>query len=128
MSLQTYLRNQSRIVDKALDRFLPRASVRPSTIHKAMRYSLFAGGKRLRPILALAAAEACGGNPDAALPCACAVECIHTYSLIHDDLPCMDDDDLRRGRPTSHKVFGEGMAVLAGDALLTMAFEILAQV
>ena len=90
-----------------------------------MRYSLFAGGKRMRPTLALAAAEACGGTIEAALPSACAVECVHTYSLIHDDLPCMDDDDMRRGRPTSHKVFGEGVAVLAGDALLTVAFEIL---
>ena len=89
-----------------------------------MRYSLFAGGKRLRPILALAAAEACGGKIPAALPAACAVECIHTYSLVHDDLPSMDNDDLRRGRPTCHKAFGEGIAVLAGDALLTIAFEI----
>jgi geranylgeranyl diphosphate synthase type II len=92
-----------------------------------MRYSLFAGGKRLRPILSLAAAELCGGSASDALPAACAVECIHTYSLVHDDLPCMDDDDLRRGRPTSHKVFGEGIAVLAGDALLTIAFEIIAR-
>jgi len=91
-----------------------------------MRYSVFAGGKRLRPILALAAAEACGGDPECALPAACAVELVHTYSLVHDDLPCMDDDDLRRGRPTSHKVFGEAIAVLAGDALLTEAFAILA--
>ncbi|MBI4027206.1 MAG: polyprenyl synthetase family protein [Verrucomicrobia bacterium] len=98
--------------------------MKPTTIHKAMRYSLFAGGKRLRPILCLAAAEACGGSETAALPLACAVECIHTYSLIHDDLPCMDDDDFRRGKPTSHKVFGEGIAVLAGDALLTVAFEL----
>lgn len=115
------------MVDRALDRFLPRESMKPATIHKAMRYSLFAGGKRLRPVLTLATAEACGGEIERALPAACAVECIHTYSLIHDDLPCMDDDDLRRGRPTSHKVFGEGLAVLAGDALLTVAFEILAQ-
>jgi geranylgeranyl diphosphate synthase type II len=92
-----------------------------------MRYSIFAGGKRLRPVLTLAAAEACGGALERAMPAACAVECIHTYSLIHDDLPCMDDDDLRRGRPTSHKVYGEGIAVLAGDALLTVAFEILAK-
>jgi geranylgeranyl diphosphate synthase type II len=92
-----------------------------------MRYSLLAGGKRLRPILALAAAEACGAkHPTCVLPAACAVELIHTYSLIHDDLPCMDDDDLRRGRPTSHKVFGEGVAVLAGDALLTRAFGLIA--
>lgn len=127
MGLKPYLLERQKLVDQALNRYLPRASAKPATIHRAMRYSLFAGGKRLRPILALAAAEACGAAPDRALPAACAVECIHTYSLIHDDLPCMDDDDLRRGRPTSHKVFGEGIAVLAGDALLTIAFEILAQ-
>jgi geranylgeranyl diphosphate synthase type II len=127
MSLEKHLITRSALVDKALNRFLPKASAKPATIHKAMRYSLFAGGKRLRPILCLAAAEACGGAIERALPFACAVECIHTYSLIHDDLPCMDDDDLRRGRPTCHKVFGEGIAVLAGDALLTVAFEILAQ-
>lgn len=92
-----------------------------------MRYSLFAGGKRMRPALCLAAAEACGGGEADALPLACAVECIHTYSLIHDDLPAMDNDDFRRGKLTSHKVFGEGIAVLAGDALLTQAFEIAAQ-
>lgn len=127
MSLADYLSERSRLVDRALDRFLPKAKTKPATIHKAMRYSLFAGGKRMRPVLTLAAAEACGGSLDNALAAACAVECIHTYSLIHDDLPCMDDDDLRRGRPTNHKVFGEGVAVLAGDALLTVAFEILAQ-
>ena len=127
MNLSLYLTARTALIDRSLDRFLPRASVKPPTIHKAMRYSLFAGGKRLRPVLTLAAAEACGGDVSAATPAACAVECIHTYSLIHDDLPCMDDDDLRRGRPTSHKVFGEGVAVLAGDALLTIAFEILAQ-
>ncbi len=125
MPLDQYLKERSALVDKALGRYLPKAAAKPPTIHKAMRYSLFAGGKRLRPILTLAAAEACGGAIRAALPHACAVECIHTYSLIHDDLPCMDDDDLRRGRPTNHKVFGEGVAVLAGDALLTIAFEIL---
>jgi geranylgeranyl diphosphate synthase type II len=127
MDLSTYLVRRTKLVDKALDRFLPKESVKPKTIHKAMRYSLFAGGKRLRPVLTLAAAESCGGEIAAALPAACALECIHTYSLIHDDLPCMDDDDLRRGRPTNHKVFGEGIAVLAGDALLTVAFEILAK-
>jgi geranylgeranyl diphosphate synthase type II len=127
MDLKAYLDTRGKLIDRALDRFLPRASVKPRTIHAAMRYSLFAGGKRLRPALTLAAAEACGGAVEPALPAACAVECIHTYSLIHDDLPCMDDDDLRRGRPTSHKVYGEGIAVLAGDALLTIAFEILAQ-
>ena len=127
MVLQQYFHARLKLIDKSLDRFLPRATVKPATIHKAMRYSLFVGGKRIRPVLALAAAEACGGTVAAAMPPACAVECIHTYSLIHDDLPCMDDDDLRRGRPTSHKVFGEGVAVLAGDGLLTIAFEILAQ-
>lgn len=128
MSLPTYLSERSREIDAALDRFLPKATAKPATIHRAMRYSLLAGGKRMRPILCLAAAEACGGKSAEALTAACAVECIHTYSLIHDDLPCMDDDDLRRGRPTAHKVFGEGVAVLAGDALLTQAFEILAGV
>jgi len=126
MSLKAYLTNRQSLVDKSLDRYLPAAATKPATIHKAMRYSLFAGGKRLRPILCIAAAEACGGTAAQAIPAACAVECIHTYSLIHDDLPCMDDDDFRRGKPTSHKVFGEGVAVLAGDALLTIAFEILA--
>jgi geranylgeranyl diphosphate synthase type II len=124
MELRRYLIGRQKEVDRALDRFLPKTSVQPTTIHKAMRYSLFAGGKRLRPILCLAAAEACGGKTSAALPLACVVECIHTYSLIHDDLPSMDNDDLRRGRATCHKVFGDGIAVLAGDALLTIAFEI----
>ncbi|MDG1852763.1 MAG: polyprenyl synthetase family protein [Verrucomicrobiales bacterium] len=124
IDLKTYAATQRKLIDQALNGFLPRGSVRPKTLHKSMRYSLFAGGKRLRPILCLAAAEACGGTIDQAMPSACAVECIHTYSLIHDDLPCMDDDDLRRGKPTNHKVFGESVAVLAGDALLTLAFEI----
>jgi geranylgeranyl diphosphate synthase type II len=125
--LQTYLEDRTELINRALDRFLPRESARPATIHKAMRYSLFAGGKRLRPALCLAAAAACGGDEEDALPLAGAVECIHTYSLIHDDLPAMDNDDFRRGKPTNHKVFGEGIAVLAGDALLTQAFEIAAQ-
>ena len=124
MDLPEYLRARRAEVDRALDRFLPSAKTRPATIHQAMRYSLFAGGKRLRPILCLAAAEACGAPAKVALPLACAVECIHTYSLVHDDLPSMDNDDFRRGRPTCHKAFGEGIAVLAGDALLTIAFEI----
>ncbi|MEY2529066.1 MAG: geranylgeranyl diphosphate synthase, type [Verrucomicrobiota bacterium] len=127
MELTSYLSARQKEVDRALDRFLPRASASPATIHKAMRYSLFAGGKRLRPVLCLAAADACGGPASAALPLACALECIHTYSLIHDDLPSMDNDDLRRGRATCHKVFGDGIAILAGDALLTIAFEIAAQ-
>ncbi len=127
MDLKQYLARRQKHIDRALDLLLPKASVRPATIHKAMRYSLFAGGKRLRPILALAAAEGCGGQIERALPLASAVECIHTYSLIHDDLPSMDNDDFRRGRPTCHKVFGEGIAVLAGDALLTAAFEMVAK-
>src|SRR5437773_661975 len=125
--LHAYLAGRTEAVNRALDRFLPRATTRPATIHKAMRYSLFAGGKRLRPALCLAAAEACGGSVDDAMPLACAVECIHTYSLIHDDLPAMDNDDYRRGKLTNHKVFGEGIAILAGDALLTKAFEIAAR-
>jgi len=125
--LKPWLKKTQKQVDSALSRFLPREVAAPQTIHKAMRYSIFAGGKRLRPILALAAAEACGGKIEAALAPACATEIMHTYSLVHDDLPCMDDDDLRRGRPTSHKVFGEGMAVLTGDALLTQVFIVIAQ-
>src|SRR5688500_1713197 len=125
--LGSYLRESTDAVNAALDRFLPKAKTKPSTIHTAMRYSLFAGGKRLRPALCLAAAEACGGDRKEALPFACAVECIHTYSLIHDDLPAMDNDDFRRGKPTNHKVYGEGIAILAGDGLLTQAFEILVQ-
>jgi len=125
--LQDFLAAGTEAVNRALDRFLPKESAKPATIHKAMRYSLFAGGKRLRPALCLAAAEACGGSRDAALPLAAAIECIHTYSLIHDDLPAMDNDDYRRGKLTNHKVFGEGIAILAGDALLTQAFEIAAQ-
>ena len=126
-TLRKYLPARTKLIDQALNRYLPKESTKPVTIHKAMRYSIFVGGKRLRPVLCLAAAEACGGNVTQAMAAACAVECIHTYSLIHDDLPCMDDDDFRRGQPTNHKVFGEGVAVLAGDALLTVAFEILAQ-
>ena len=127
MDLTKYLASRGRQIDRALDRYLPNEKTKPATIHKAMRYSLFAGGKRLRPILCLAAAEACGGKIDKAMPLACAIECIHTYSLVHDDLPSMDNDDFRRGRPTCHKVFGDGIAVLAGDALLTVAFEIVSR-
>ncbi len=123
-NLKSYLLDRQKQIDRALDGFLPKEKTPPTTIHKAMRYSLFAGGKRLRPILTLAAAEACGGKIEQAMPLACAIECIHTYSLVHDDLPSMDNDDFRRGRPTCHKVFGDGIAVLAGDALLTIAFEI----
>jgi geranylgeranyl diphosphate synthase type II len=126
-NLDQFIKSRTDAVNDALDRFLPKASAKPATIHKAMRYSIFAGGKRIRPALCLAAAEACGGDWRDALPSAAAVECIHTYSLIHDDLPAMDNDDFRRGKPTNHKVFGEGIAILAGDALLTQAFEIVAQ-
>jgi geranylgeranyl diphosphate synthase, type II len=125
--LKTWVSTRAKEVNRALDQFIPKARAKPSTMHESMRYSLFAGGKRMRPALTLAAAEACGGGYDDAMPLACAVECIHTYSLIHDDLPAMDNDDFRRGKPTNHKVFGEGIAVLSGDALLTQAFEIAAQ-
>jgi geranylgeranyl diphosphate synthase type II len=127
MDLNAYLSQRQKQVEAALEASLPPAKTKPARLHEAMRYSIFAGGKRLRPILLLAAAEACGGDSREALPAACAVEVLHTYSLIHDDLPCMDDDDLRRGKPTNHVVYGEGLAVLAGDALLTLAFELLAQ-
>jgi geranylgeranyl diphosphate synthase type II len=126
--LKTYITERCALIDAALHRFIPSEVTSPATIHKAMRHSMFAGGKRLRPILCLAAAEACGGEIDVAMPAACAVECLHTYTLIHDDLPSMDDDDFRRGVPTCHKVFGEGIAVLAGDALQALAFQLLAQV
>jgi len=127
VNLNSYLKSRAKEIDKTLDQLLPRLRNKPSAIHGAMRYSVFAGGKRLRPILCTAAAEACGGEVGPSLRPACAVELVHTYSLVHDDLPCMDDDDLRRGRPTCHKVYGEGMAVLCGDALLTEAFLILAE-
>jgi geranylgeranyl diphosphate synthase type II len=113
-------------VDAALDTYLPPEDAPPETLHRAMRYSVFSGGKRIRPVLCLASARACGGDTDRALPIACVIELIHTYSLIHDDLPCMDDDDMRRGKPTNHKVFGEAVAVLAGDSLLTFAMGIIA--
>ncbi len=113
-------------VDAALERWLPPATTPPPTIHEAMRYSVFAGGKRLRPLLALFGCEAVGGKLEDAIPAAVALELIHTYSLVHDDLPAMDDDDFRRGRPTCHKVYGEAIAILAGDALLTHAFQVLA--
>jgi geranylgeranyl diphosphate synthase, type II len=120
------LEARRRAIEQALDRALPPPSAWPKTIHEAIRYSLFAGGKRIRPLLALAAAEAAGAeDDDDVLPFACAVEMVHTYSLIHDDLPAMDDDDLRRGKPTCHKVYGEAIAILAGDALLTRAFHLI---
>ena len=113
------------MIEKALYGYLPSSDTSEGKLIDAMRYSLEAGGKRVRPMLVMEFNAVCGGKPDAALPFACAVEMIHTYSLIHDDLPCMDDDDLRRGKPSNHKVFGEDTALLAGDALQTLAFEIL---
>jgi geranylgeranyl diphosphate synthase type II len=125
--LKAYLKQRVAEVDAALDELLPAADTVPPVIHEAMRYSIFSGGKRLRPVLCLAACEVCGGDVNDARDAAVALECLHTYTLIHDDLPAMDNDDLRRGRATSHKVFGEAMAILAGDALLTFAFDVLAR-
>lgn len=126
MEIKQYLKEKAALVDEALGRFML-AEQEPLANHiRSMRYSLFAGGKRVRPILAIAAAEALGANPVPLLPASCALECIHTYSLIHDDLPAMDNDDLRRGKPTNHVVFGEAEAILAGDGLLSFAFELLA--
>jgi len=125
--LEAYLSARKGLIDSALNKYMPAEDAYPPEIFKAVRYSLFAGGKRLRPILCLAAAEAVGGDIETVLPIACALELIHTYSLIHDDLPAIDNDDYRRGMPTSHKVFGEGVAILAGDALLTAAFHLLSR-
>ena len=126
MSLREYLGQQQRLVDAELDRLVPPESTPPETIHRAMRYSLFAGGKRIRPILCIEAARAVRADVDGVVACACSLELIHTYSLIHDDLPALDNDDYRRGKLTCHKVFGDAMAILAGDSLLTLAFEVLA--
>ncbi|MCK5826601.1 MAG: polyprenyl synthetase family protein [Desulfuromusa sp.] len=123
--LQPYLKERVRLVDSALDRYLPGAEMLPTRLHEAIRYSVFAGGKRIRPILMLAACEAVGGEIKKVLPAACAIEMVHSYSLIHDDLPAMDDDDFRRGNLTNHKVYGEATAILAGDGLLTEAFILL---
>ncbi len=125
MDIQAYLSRKKSVVDKTLDKLVPSAKMFPTSVNEAMRYSLFAGGKRVRPILAIAAAEALGAKTSGLLPLAGSLELIHTYSLIHDDLPAMDDDDFRRGRPTCHKVYGEAIAILAGDGLLNMAFEAL---
>jgi geranylgeranyl diphosphate synthase type II len=127
MTLSDYLACQQRKVDQALNHWVPPESTPPETIHKAMRYSLFAGGKRIRPILCMEAAHACSDVPDGIDSAACTLEMIHTYSLIHDDLPALDNDDLRRGRPTCHKMFGDAMAILAGDALSNLAFHVLTQ-
>src|SRR5216684_5446250 len=128
MTLHEYMAARQKAVDAALDRSVPPENEDPSNLHQAMRYSLFAGGKRIRPLLAMASAETVSDTPTGIESCACALELIHTYSLIHDDLPALDNDDLRRGRPTCHKVFGDAMAILAGDALLTLAFEVLSKI
>ena len=125
MNIRSYLSQKKSIVDKTLEKLVPPATMFPASVNEAMRYSLFAGGKRVRPILAIATAEALGAKTAELLPLAGSLELIHTYSLIHDDLPAMDDDDFRRGRPTCHKVYGEAIAILAGDGLLNMAFEVL---
>ena len=128
MNIQVYLDQQRQRVDRFLEGTLPLLSANPQRLYESMRYSLLGGGKRIRPILTIAAAQALGYDRDAMLPFAASLEFVHTYSLIHDDLPAMDDDDYRRGRLTNHKVYGDGMAILAGDALLTMAFELCSQV
>jgi len=126
MSLREFLVRQQQLVDRELDRLVPEESVPPATIHRAMRYSLFAGGKRIRPLLCLCAGSAISDDTDGLVTAACTLEFIHTYSLIHDDLPALDNDDYRRGKLTCHRVFGEAIAILAGDALLTLAFQVLA--
>ena len=127
MVLREYLAGQQQLVDVELARLVPSEDTPPATIHRAMRYSLFAGGKRIRPILCIEAARAVSDSADGAIAAACSLELIHTYSLIHDDLPALDNDDYRRGKLTNHKVFGDAMAILAGDSLLTLAFQVLAQ-
>jgi geranylgeranyl diphosphate synthase type II len=126
MNLKEYLATQQQLIEEELDRIVPRESVPPEMLHRAMRYSLFAGGKRIRPILCLEAARVISDEVDGAVTAACSLELIHTYSLIHDDLPALDNDDYRRGKLTNHKMFGEAKAILTGDALLTLAFEVLA--
>ncbi|MBN1141100.1 MAG: polyprenyl synthetase family protein [Deltaproteobacteria bacterium] len=125
MDLKSYLKERADRINRALEGYLPDGEIIPHNLHQAMRYSVMAGGKRIRPVLMMASCEAAGSDSERVVPVACAMEMIHTYSLIHDDLPAMDDDDFRRGRPTCHKVFGEAMAILAGDALLTEAFVLL---
>ncbi len=127
ISLQTYFAEQVKRIDAALDEVVPAETVDPVSIHRAMRYSLFAGGKRIRPVLAIASARAVSDAPEGIEQAAATLELVHTYSLVHDDLPALDNDDLRRGRPTCHKMFGDALAILAGDALLTLAFEVLSR-
>ncbi len=128
MDIRKYIRDKKRLIDKALDRYLPLSKMKPQAIHKAMRYAVFPAGKRIRSVLTIASFEACGGRASSIMPVACAIELIHTYTLIHDDLPCMDNDDYRRGKLSCHKKFNEALALLTGDALLTLSFQILSQV
>jgi len=127
MDIQKYIISKKYIIDKTLDKYLPKSSLKPQVIHRAMRYSVFPGGKRIRPIFTIAGFEACGGKGDSAMSVACGIELIHSYTLIHDDLPCMDNDDFRRGKHACHKKFGEDIALLAGDGLLTLAFQVIAE-
>lgn len=127
MDIKKYLKNRAEQIDLYLDKFLPEAGASPKIIHKAMRYSIFSGGKRLRPILAIEACSVCGGSFKDVISTACGIEAIHTCSLIHDDLPSMDDDDYRRGKPTLHRKFNEAVAILAGDALLALGFNLMAK-
>ena len=127
MQIEKYIAAKKKIIDKALDKYLPKSSLKPQVIHRAMRYSVFPGGKRIRPVFAIAAFEACGGKGDLAIPVACGIELIHSYTLVHDDMPCMDNDDFRRGKKACHKKFGEDIALLAGDGLLTLAFQVIAE-
>jgi len=127
MNLEKYLESKKKVIEKALGNYLPGPSQKPQVLSRALRYAVLGGGKRLRPILVIAASEQVNGNTPQAIPAACAIELLHAFSLIHDDLPCIDNDNLRRGRPTLHKIYGEGIAVLAGDALMALAFQLLAR-
>ncbi|OIO33170.1 MAG: hypothetical protein AUJ70_03680 [Candidatus Omnitrophica bacterium CG1_02_40_15] len=127
MDIQKYIIDKKKIIDRTLDKYLPSSSVKPEIIHRAMRYSVFPGGKRIRPIFAIAGFEACGGKGNSIIPVACGIELAHSYTLVHDDMPCMDDDNFRRGKKTCHKKYGEDMALLAGDGLLTLVFQVIAE-
>ncbi len=127
MEIKGYIAKKKKLIDKALDKYLPSVKVKPQVLHKAMRYSVFPGGKRIRPVLTIASFEACGGKAKAIMPVACAIELIHTYTLVHDDLPAVDNDDSRRGKPSCHKKFNEAIAILTGDALMTLGFQLLAE-
>lgn len=127
MDINKYVAIKRKLIDKALDRYLPASNAKPEIIHRAMRYSVFPGGKRIRPVFTITGFEACGGKGNSIIPVACGIELVHSYTLVHDDMPCMDDDNFRRGKKTCHKKFGEDIALLAGDALLTLAFQVIAE-